>query len=44
MPFEEKITWVSVVVGFLVPATYFVVVLPQLATPPPPRSPTSGPW
>ena len=30
MPFEEKMTWVSVVVGFLVPVTYFAVVLPQL--------------
>ena len=31
MPFEEKMTWVSVVVGFLVPVTYFAVVLPQLS-------------
>jgi quinol-cytochrome oxidoreductase complex cytochrome b subunit len=30
MPFEEKTTWVSVVVGFLVPLAYFAVVLPQL--------------
>jgi MFS family permease len=34
MPFEEKTTWVSVVVGLLVPLTYFVVVLPQLADTP----------
>jgi MFS family permease len=31
MPFEEKMTWVSVVVGLLVPVTYFAVVLPQLS-------------
>ena len=31
MPFEEKMTWVSVVVGFLVPVTYFAIVLPQLS-------------
>ncbi len=34
MPFEEKTTWVSVVVGFLVPLAYFLVVLPQLADTP----------
>jgi MFS family permease len=34
MPFEEKTTWVSVVVGFLVPLAYFIVVLPQLADTP----------
>ncbi len=31
MPFEEKMTWVSVVVGLLVPLTYVAVVLPQLS-------------
>jgi hypothetical protein len=31
MPFEEKMTWVSVVVGSLVPVAYFAVVLPQLS-------------
>ncbi|MBK9739389.1 MAG: hypothetical protein IPO93_07720 [Actinobacteria bacterium] len=31
MPFEEKATWVSVVVGLLVPVVYFATVLPQLA-------------
>lgn len=31
MPFEEKMTWVSVVVGFLVPVTYFAITLPQLS-------------
>jgi hypothetical protein len=30
MPFEEKTTWVGVVIGFLVPVAYFAVVLPQL--------------
>lgn len=34
MPFEEKTTWVSVVVGFLVPVAYFAVVLPQLGDTP----------
>ena len=34
MPFEEKTTWVSVVVGFLVPLAYFAVVLPQLSDTP----------
>jgi hypothetical protein len=34
MPFEEKTTWVSVVVGFLVPLAYFAVVLPQLGDTP----------
>ncbi|MCU0302303.1 MAG: hypothetical protein MUF35_12020 [Candidatus Nanopelagicales bacterium] len=34
MPFEEKTTWVSVVVGFLVALAYFVVVLPQLGDTP----------
>ena len=31
MPFEEKMTWVGVVVGFLVPIGYFAIVLPQLS-------------
>jgi hypothetical protein len=31
VPFEEKTTWVSVVVGVLVPIAYFAVVLPPLA-------------
>lgn len=31
MPFEEKMTWVSVVAGTLVPAGYFAIVLPQLS-------------
>lgn len=30
MPFEERMTWVSVVVGLLVPVVYFATVLPQL--------------
>lgn len=34
MPFEEKTTWVSVVVGVLVPVGYFAMVLPQLAETP----------
>lgn len=34
MPFEEKSTWVSVVVGVLVPVAYFAVVLPQLGDTP----------
>jgi len=34
MPFEEKTTWVSVVVGFLVPLAYAAVVLPQLSDTP----------
>lgn len=34
MPFEEKMTWVSVVVGFLVPVAYFATVLPQLGDTP----------
>jgi len=31
MPFEQKTTWVSVVIGVLVPIGYFAAVLPQLA-------------
>ncbi len=31
MPFEQKTTWVSVVIGVLVPIVYFATVLPQLA-------------
>jgi hypothetical protein len=31
MPFEEKATWVGVVVGLLVPVAYLAAVLPQLA-------------
>jgi hypothetical protein len=31
MSFEEKTTWVSVVIGLLVPVVYFATVLPQLA-------------
>lgn len=31
MSFEEKTTWVSVVIGVLVPVVYFATVLPQLA-------------
>lgn len=34
MPFEEKMTWLSVVVGVLVPTTYFAIVLPQLSDTP----------
>jgi hypothetical protein len=34
MPFEEKTTWVSVVIGLLVPVVYFATVLPQLAETP----------
>jgi MFS family permease len=34
MPFEEKATWVSVVIGVLVPVGYFATVLPQLADTP----------
>jgi protein-S-isoprenylcysteine O-methyltransferase Ste14 len=34
MPFEEKTTWVSVVIGLLVPVVYFATVLPQLADTP----------
>lgn len=34
MSFEEKTTWVSVVVGALVPIVYFATVLPQLADTP----------
>jgi hypothetical protein len=34
MPFEEKMTWVSVVVGVLVPVAYFATVLPQLSDTP----------
>lgn len=34
MSFEEKTTWVSVVVGVLVPIAYFATVLPQLADSP----------
>ena len=34
MPFEEKTTWVSVVVGLLVPLAYFAIVLPQLTDTP----------
>jgi MFS family permease len=30
MPFEEKMTWVSVVIGIVVPLAYFATVLPQL--------------
>ncbi len=30
MSFEEKTTWVSVVIGVLVPVVYFATVLPQL--------------
>ena len=40
MPFQEKMTWVSLVVAILVPVVYFAMVLPQLATRPRPRSPT----
>jgi hypothetical protein len=35
MPFEEKYTWVQLVVMAIVPIAYFAVVLPQLATTPP---------
>ena len=34
MSFEEKTTWVSVMVGVLVPIVYFATVLPQLADSP----------
>jgi hypothetical protein len=34
MTFEEKTTWVTVVVGFLVPLAYFAAVLPQLGDSP----------
>lgn len=34
MSFEEKTTWVSVVIGFLVSVWYFATVLPQLADTP----------
>ena len=34
MPFEEKATWVSTVIGLLVPVVYFATVLPQLADAP----------
>lgn len=34
MPFEEKTTWVSTVVGFLVLVGYALVVLPQLSDTP----------
>jgi hypothetical protein len=34
MPFEEKYTWVQLVVMAIVPIAYFAVVLPQLATTP----------
>jgi len=34
MPFEEKATWVSVVIGLLVPVVYFATVLGQLADTP----------
>jgi hypothetical protein len=34
MPFEEKFTWVTLGVTAIVPAVYFAVVLPQLATTP----------
>ena len=34
MPFEEKTTWVSVVIGTLVSVVYFATVLPQLAETP----------
>ncbi len=34
MPFEEKVTWTYAVVAAIVPATYFTVVLRQLATTP----------
>ncbi len=34
MSFEEKTTWVSVVIGLLVPVAYFATVLPQLGDTP----------
>jgi hypothetical protein len=34
MAFEEKTSWISVVVGLLVPLAYVAVVLPQLADTP----------
>ena len=34
MPFEEKATWVSAVIGLLVPVVYFATVLPQLVDTP----------
>jgi hypothetical protein len=34
MSFEEKISWVTLVVAVIVPVAYFSVVLPQLATTP----------
>jgi hypothetical protein len=34
MPFEEKMTWVALVVTAVVAAVYFAVVLPQLSTTP----------
>jgi hypothetical protein len=30
MPFEEKVTWVSLVVAVVVPATYFAIILGRL--------------
>ena len=43
MSFEEKTTWVSVVIGALVSIVYFATVLPQLADTPAATSPTRGP-
>jgi hypothetical protein len=34
MPFEEKMTWVTVVIGALVPIAYLAEVVPQLAETP----------
>ncbi|MCU0284489.1 MAG: hypothetical protein MUD13_11445 [Candidatus Nanopelagicales bacterium] len=34
MPFEEKMTWVTVVIGTLVPIAYLAAVVPQLADTP----------
>lgn len=34
MPFEEKVTWVSLVVGILVPVVYFATMLGQLGQTP----------
>ena len=42
MPFEEKMTWVSLVVAIAVPIWYFATMIGQLRARPPPTSPSRG--